>query len=198
MSALDSNLDGVINNKDAAWNQLLVWQDKNTDGKTNAGELVSLQGLGITSISLDAQAASTVSNGNLIGLMGSYTTADGATHTMGDVWFSVDKSGNRVFDLTAITGVEQGSLGSINLSGNQGLGDTLKLGLHEVLSFGESDILTGSHQMVVNGDGNDSVQLVGHGWTTNGSVVQGGETYSVYVNDNAHLLINDKMHTVII
>jgi len=198
LSALDSNLDGVIDAQDAAWGQLLVWQDKNTDGKTGAGELVSLQNLGVTSISLHADSASTVSNGNLIGLMGTYTTADGATHTMGDVWFSVDQAGNRVFDLTAITGVEQGGLSKIDLAGNGGSGDKLRVGLHEVLSFGESDILSGSHQMVVNGDGNDAVQLVGSGWATNGSVHQGGETYHVYVNENAQLLINDKIHTVII
>ena len=42
LRALDSNLDGLINANDAAFNQLLVWTDLNSDGKANSCELASL------------------------------------------------------------------------------------------------------------------------------------------------------------
>jgi hypothetical protein len=102
LSALDSNLDGVIDQRDAIFSSLLVWQDKNSNGISEAGELRSLAEAGITELSLKAHASTKVDNGNLIGLMGTFATADGKTHTMGDVWFSTDQSGNKTFDLNKL------------------------------------------------------------------------------------------------
>jgi len=61
-------------------------------------------------------------------------------------------------------------------------------------------VVTGHSQVVVHGDANDTVQLTnsGSGWTAAGSVTDGAETYMVYVNANAQLLVNDKIHTVIV
>jgi hypothetical protein len=127
--------------------------------------------------------------------MGSYTTADGNTHTMGDVWFSVDASGNRTFDLAAA--VQQAGSSKVNL-GNASA-DTLKVSLSDVLSLGQTDI-AGVHHVKINGDSSDTVQLSsgGEGWTAAGAVTEGADTYMVYVNANAQLLINDKIHTVIV
>ena len=47
----------------------------------------SLDQLGITSISVQAQAADGKQNGNLIGLTSTFTTADGSSHASADVWF---------------------------------------------------------------------------------------------------------------
>jgi hypothetical protein len=184
----------VIDAKDAAFGSLKLWVD-NGNGITDQGELKSLAAAGISSISLDAQSSTTVNNGNLIGLMGSYTTADGHTHTMGDVWFSVDASGNRTFDLAAA--VQQAGSSKVNL-GNASA-DTLKVSLHDVLSLGQTDI-AGVHHVTINGDASDTVQLsnAGAGWTAAGAVTEGADTYMVYVNANAQLLINDKIHTVIV
>jgi len=194
LSALDSNHDGVIDAKDAAFGSLKLWVD-NGNGITDQGELKSLADAGITSISLDAQTSTTVNNGNLIGLMGSFTTADGNTHTMGDVWFTVDASGNRTFDLAAA--VQQSGSSKVNL-GNAS-SDTLKVSLIDVLSLGQTDI-AGVHHVTINGDASDTVQLSSAtaGWTAAGSVSDGADTYMVYVNANAQLLINDKIHTVIV
>jgi len=194
LAALDSNLDGLIDAKDAAFGSLQVWTDANGNGITDAGELKSLASLGITSISLDAVKSSVVDNGNLIGLMGSYTNSDGSVHTAGDVWFSVDASGNRTFDLAAA--IQQAGSSKVTLSNTQS--DTLNVTLSDVLSFGQTDI-AGVHQVTIDGSAADTVQLAnaGMGWTQTGTVSDGAETYMVYVNGNAQLLINDKIHTVI-
>jgi len=43
------------------------------------------------------------------------------------------------------------------------------------------------------------VQLSGDsGWSLAGTTTDGADTYMVYVNQNAHLLVNDKIHTVIV
>jgi len=39
------------------------------------------------SLNLNAQASSTLDNGNVIGLTSTFTTADGQTHALDDVWF---------------------------------------------------------------------------------------------------------------
>jgi hypothetical protein len=194
LAALDSNLDGLIDAKDAAFGSLQVWTDANGNGITDAGELKSLGSLGITSIALDAVKTSVVDNGNLIGLMGSFTKSDGTVHTAADVWFSVDASGNRTFDLAAA--VQQAGSSKVTLSNTQS--DTLNVTLSDVLSFGQADI-AGVHQVTIDGSAADTVQLAnaGTGWAQTGTVSDGAETYMVYVNGNAQLLINDKIHTVI-
>jgi hypothetical protein len=195
MRALDSNNDGVLNSADSAFNQLGVWLDANGNGTTDAGEVVSLNDLGISSLSLTSQTSSAVDNGNLIGLMGSYTKSDGSTHTMGDVWFQTDASGARVFDLAAVAVAAGGS----NINMNSANVDTLKVSLADVLAVGQADILSGTSQVTITGDAGDTVQLSGDsGWSLAGTTTDGADTYMVYVNQNAHLLVNDKIHTVIV
>ena len=52
LAQYDENGDGIIDEKDTAYSQLLVWRDANSDGVSQAEELVSLQEAGIQSISL--------------------------------------------------------------------------------------------------------------------------------------------------
>jgi len=193
LSALDSNLDGVIDVNDKAFGQLLVWTDANSNGVTDSGETRTLGQLGIASISLNATASSEVNNGNLIGLMGSYTTTDGATHTMGDVWFSVDASGQRTFDLAKLAG----NAGKVDLSNAHVT--SLSVTIDDVLQFGEADVISGSSALTVTGNAGDTVVINGAGgWNLAGTTQDAGETYQVYVNHNAQLLVNDKLHTVIV
>jgi len=166
--------------------------DSNGNGITDSGELQKLADLGITSLSLTSTASAEVNNGNLIGLMGSYTKSDGSTHTMGDVWFQVDTAGNKVFDLAAVAQAAGGA--NINLANAQT--ETLKVTLAEVLAVGEADILSGHASVTINGDASDTVQLAGT-WSYAGTQTDGADTYMVYVNQNAQLLVNDKIHTII-
>jgi hypothetical protein len=74
---LDSNGDGVINARDRDFNKLVLFKD-NGNGKTDKGELVSLNQAGIAEISLSYQNVNVgAKGGNHIGQVASYTTADG-------------------------------------------------------------------------------------------------------------------------
>ena len=101
MAQYDSNGDGKLTAADAHWSDLRVWVDANHDGKTDAGELKTLAQLGITALDLHGLAGSTVNNGNLLGLTSSYTTADGASHAMADVWFAKDTAASASAAATA-------------------------------------------------------------------------------------------------
>jgi hypothetical protein len=197
MKALDTNHDDVLNKSDKAFSQLQVWMD-NGDGITQRGELHSLSQLGITSISLSSQTSSLVDNGNLIGLMGSFTTNDGKTHTMGDVWFQTDSSGHKVFDLAAVVAANKASInhGTVQLEGQS---STLSVGLSDVLSYGQTDVV-GTHQLVIDGDHSSAVNLAhGGDWSAAGHVDSGGEQYSVYVDpiQQARLLVNEKINLLL-
>lgn len=50
LATLDANLDGHVSGKELAG--LSVWQDKNSDGKADAGELQTVQQLGISDFNL--------------------------------------------------------------------------------------------------------------------------------------------------
>jgi hypothetical protein len=90
MAEQDSNADGKLDANDANWKQMQVWVDTDHDGKTDGGELKSLDELGIASLDLNAVKGSGMDNGNLVGLISSYTTTDGSSHQMADVWFAKD------------------------------------------------------------------------------------------------------------
>ena len=49
---LDSNGDGKLTAADASWREFRVWQDADQDGVTDAGELKTLDQMGITEIGL--------------------------------------------------------------------------------------------------------------------------------------------------
>lgn len=92
LAELDANGDGVFNSSDANFADLMVWVDGDSDGVSQGAELHSLSSLGITQLDLKAQTSTEVDNGNLIGLTsGAYTTSDGVTHEMADVWFATSK-----------------------------------------------------------------------------------------------------------
>jgi hypothetical protein len=213
LRVLDSNQDGVIDSNDAAFGKLSLWVDANSNAKTDPGELRTLTQAGIQSLSLVAKPTAIIDQGNLIGLMGSYTTIDGQTPEMADVWLSVNPLGPRVVDLSALdhSVAASGTLARINFAGN-GAGDTLKLALGDVLSFGDTDVVTGLHlgtagqsrdgsassrQMVVSGDVQDTIQLAdAANWTMAGTAVIGDASYRVLTQGLAQLLVEDKVKIV--
>ena len=88
MLDLDANRDGVLNSSDAAYQDLRLWVDADSDGLTDAGELHGLAEMGVASMNLVADSSTAMDNGNLLGLVSSYTHTDGSTHDMADVWFA--------------------------------------------------------------------------------------------------------------
>ena len=84
---LDSNGDGVIDAADAAFNDLRVWIDANSDGISQSEELKTLVEAGITLINLSAQIVDVQNSGNPVTHESTATTSTGATVQVLDVWF---------------------------------------------------------------------------------------------------------------
>ena len=59
LAELDANGDGKITRADILWSELKIWQDADGDGVTDAGELKTLDQLGIVSLDLSAKAIDT-------------------------------------------------------------------------------------------------------------------------------------------
>ena len=88
LAELDTDGDGYISAADTNFSELMVWVDGDSDGVSETSELHSLESLNIAQLNLAAQSTFTVDNGNVIGLASNYTTTDGSTHDMVDVWFA--------------------------------------------------------------------------------------------------------------
>jgi len=79
LASLDDNGDGVIDANDAAFAKLLVWQDANADGVSDAGELSGLADHGIVSIATGAVSTDETIDGQAVTARGTFTRADGST-----------------------------------------------------------------------------------------------------------------------
>ncbi|WJF89257.1 calcium-binding protein [Paraburkholderia bonniea] len=90
----DSNKDGVIDANDAIWSSLKIWRDRNGDGATQQGELLSLTELGILSINLSKEESfRLLDNGNLVRGEGSFVQlVDGkeVVREIQEIWFGQD------------------------------------------------------------------------------------------------------------
>jgi Ca2+-binding RTX toxin-like protein len=88
LSGWDTNGDGILDRSDENFSKLLVWVDRNVDGRVAAGEALGLETMGITSISLkgaptgfdDSDTFDSVVHNTT-----SFTWADGSTGTAYDV-----------------------------------------------------------------------------------------------------------------
>jgi Ca2+-binding RTX toxin-like protein/subtilisin-like proprotein convertase family protein len=82
----DTNMDGAVDQKDANFGRLRVWQDANQDGISQANELKPLADLGIASINLGY-----IPNGvelpddNWLSAQGSFVFGDGRVGTISDI-----------------------------------------------------------------------------------------------------------------
>ncbi|SFJ49124.1 Ca2+-binding protein, RTX toxin-related [Marinobacter persicus] len=86
LAAEDTNGDGIVDANDANWDKLRVWQDLNSDGKTDEGELKTLEELGIAGFHVAKEENNQVlANGNAIADLGSYIKTDGSEGALGEV-----------------------------------------------------------------------------------------------------------------
>ncbi|MDA0891320.1 MAG: hypothetical protein O3C15_03255, partial [Proteobacteria bacterium] len=89
----DTNQDGVLDAQDEQWDQFAIWQDADSDGVTDEGELVPLSELGIESISLtynEGSESSTAADGDVvIHGQSTVTFTDGSTTIAEDASFVV-------------------------------------------------------------------------------------------------------------
>lgn len=99
LAALDDNHDGKIDAADAAFSQLRVWKNADSNATVSNGELLTLDAAGVQSLNLAYVGQSlTDAQGNQLLQTGSYVGSDGATHAMVDAWFATDTA--RTVDLT--------------------------------------------------------------------------------------------------
>ena len=96
---MDANRDGVVDDQDALFSDLRIWQDANSDGVAQEGEVVALGLAGVASLSTDFVTSTDVDDGgNEHRQQGSYTTTGGETRDMTDVWFKTDSADTRFMD----------------------------------------------------------------------------------------------------
>lgn len=91
LAKYDSNNDGVIDAKDAVWQELKVWRDENSDGTSQAHELNTLDHYGIKSISLNYKETDYQVGDNRIISEGFFETVSGAVYKAVDAVFSFVK-----------------------------------------------------------------------------------------------------------
>ena len=91
LASFDSNDDGMVDERDAGFSDLQVWQDANEDAVTDAGELMSLDAAGVASLDTGyTNVFSTDAQGNVHGEHGSATLADGSAIDLVDIYFQVE------------------------------------------------------------------------------------------------------------
>jgi hypothetical protein len=201
LAAMDTNADGKVDANDAGFNQLRVWVDANSDGVTDAGELLTLAQAKVASINVHANTTQVMQNGNALDGFSSYTSTDGVTHEMVDAWLQMAAAGvttlhdgesldlSTVSNLSLVSGIDMSTDTAAN---------TVKLTLADVLAAPLA--ATPVHQLTLTGDANDTVELDLSQWANTGNTVTEGEhTYAVYsasATAAAQLLIDQHMMMV--
>ena len=92
LAELDANGDGLMTSADAGFADLRIWVDGNSDGVSQAGEVRTLDSVGVAKLDLAASTSWANNNGNFEGLVSGYETMDGTRRAMADVWFVADKN----------------------------------------------------------------------------------------------------------
>ncbi len=93
--ALGGSADGVVDEHDAVWSTLRLWFDRNHDGRTDPGELETLEAHGVRSLGLGYvqvrhELSAAGKKQGAIRQRGAATLRDGNVVPMMDVWFEKD------------------------------------------------------------------------------------------------------------
>ena len=91
LAELDANGDGILDRRDPGFAHLVVWRDRNRDGKSTPEELASLDEVGVRSLDvLPARIHGDAvfdPKGNRIPLVASFERADGSRARLVDAFF---------------------------------------------------------------------------------------------------------------
>ncbi|MCF8054285.1 MAG: putative Ig domain-containing protein, partial [Deltaproteobacteria bacterium] len=87
LRAFDTNGNAKLDTGDSEWASFSVWQDKNSDGKMDDGEVLSLADFGIKSIDLVSDGRAEARGDIWLFGGASYEKVDGTTGLVGDVVF---------------------------------------------------------------------------------------------------------------
>jgi Ca2+-binding RTX toxin-like protein len=101
LAVLDANKDGKLDKTDARFAEFKVWVDTNRNGKTDSGELQTLEQLGITEIGLAGRATNNKAKvgQNIVLATATFTRSNGSVGTLGDVAFAFKPSAKQVPDV---------------------------------------------------------------------------------------------------
>ena len=128
----DTNGDLIIDYRDDKFSELKIWQDLNSDGKSQTNELKSLKEAGISRLNLSHdETYKDLGDKNSITHIGSFLRNDGTTSSMVDVNFSVSSNKSKVLvDKKYIknheTGLNIGGAGRVvDLAVSANMSDTL-------------------------------------------------------------------------
>jgi hypothetical protein len=202
LRVFDTNHDGAIDSRDARFRDVAVWVDANQDAVCQPGEMHTLASLGIVKLNLDAKDVSIENNGNVVGMLSSYETADGKSHTLADVWFRIKNAQDHLIDLAAMNAASAapGSFSKVDLTNNNG-SDQLIVNAAAILAFGATPV-AGSGRPVpsvqVAGDAGDTVTIEDERaqWTDAGLAPVDGVEYHVYLHGSACLLVGVDLRVV--
>lgn len=109
LAAFDSNRDGLLDASDDRFVEFKLWFDRDSDGITDAGELLSLAQAGVTSISLvGTETGETVTSGtNIVYNRAEFMRDDGTIGTTLDAGFAyVVNNSTHATALTGDSGVD--------------------------------------------------------------------------------------------
>lgn len=164
--AFDTDGDGKLTANDAQWASFGILRDLNKNGVQDAGEFISLDQMGITSISLHREGSPELNNGNVVFGTSEVTFSDGHTSRAGDVMFSGEISPLPDAAKAALEVVKASSTGS----------SATDAGVHaQPASTTDSD----HHQTAASGDGG----VAAHGETV--PVAQGAAEIVVIAHGDA-------------
>jgi VCBS repeat-containing protein len=195
LSAFDTNRDGVFSALDEKWSQFGIWQDANSNGITDTGELRSLSSMGISQIALTSDGQFQVIDGQSVHGVGQVTRSDGSTLQIADVTLrysnetQLGSGGTALLPRTERGTVFNGTSDKDLVFGTLG-SDSFVLGDGDdvvVDDAGDDQIDAGSgNDMVFTGLGNDVV-LAGAG----NDQVYAGEGNDVVFGDDASAVGDD-------
>eukprot|EP01022_Parablepharisma_sp_SALTPOND_P033124 TRINITY_DN881_c1_g1_i7.p1 TRINITY_DN881_c1_g1~~TRINITY_DN881_c1_g1_i7.p1 ORF type:complete len:2770 (+),score=474.63 TRINITY_DN881_c1_g1_i7:462-8312(+) len=92
LAAFDSDGDGKLSSCDTQWPSFGVLRDLNKNGVHDAGEFISLDQMGITSIGLQRHGRTEINSGNVVFGTSDVSLSDGRTMLAGDVMFASEAS----------------------------------------------------------------------------------------------------------
>ena len=87
LSHFDDSGDGVVDRNDRVWATLRLWFDRNHDGRTDAGELETLESRGVESLATRYVPTNQRLMSGAIRQRGAATMSDGRSVPVLDVWF---------------------------------------------------------------------------------------------------------------
>lgn len=99
----DGNRDGRIDRNDPIWARLRVWRDQNSDGVSDAAELLRLENTGSSALLLAYSNSTEVdASGNAHRQKGTYLRSNGQRAAFTDVWFARDTLNSRQLQLRPV------------------------------------------------------------------------------------------------